>query len=198
MSKLTRATILDAIQRLAQAGQSEVSSSDVINVTYGSSATVRRHLDALLGDGQLTRSGNARASRYRLTEVVTAPNATPTEDRSVGLHPVWSPAAVELGRKLDVALAACDPVTYRRAFVEGYVPNDTWLMPRSLAEELHRDASLRERLPAGTYARNVLEQLRIDLSWSSSRLEGNRYTLREAEELFKRESVGSDIDAVML
>jgi fido (protein-threonine AMPylation protein) len=198
MSRLTRTIVLDAIQRLAQAGQSEVSSSDVINVTYGSSATVRRHLDALLADGQLTRSGHARATRYRLTEVAAVPNAAPAEDRSVGSRPVWSPAAVELGRKLDVALAARDPVTYRRAFVEGYVPNETWLMPRSLAEELHRDASLRERLPAGTYARKVLEQLLIDLSWSSSRLEGNRYTLLATEELFNRGIAGSDTDAVML
>lgn len=29
--------------------------------------------------------------------------------------------------------------------------------------------------PAGTYARDILNRLLIDLSWSSSRLEGNTY-----------------------
>nr|NMG00384.1 Fic family protein [Aromatoleum toluolicum] len=95
-------------------------------------------------------------------------------------------------------LAARDPVTYRREFVESYVPNESWLMPQALAKELYLSGRLREQQPAGTYARKVLEQLLIDLAWSSSRLEGNRYTLLATEELFKRGTAGSDADAVML
>ena len=38
----------------------------------------------------------------------------------------------------------------------------------------------------------------IDLSWSSSRLEGNRYTLLDTEELFKSGAAATDSDAVML
>lgn len=58
--------------------------------------------------------------------------------------------------------------------------------------------------PAGTYARQVLEQLLIDLSWSSSRLEGNRLTRLDTEELFKAGAAGAvgttsgDRDVVML
>lgn len=52
--------------------------------------------------------------------------------------------------------------------------------------------------PAGTYARKVLEPLLIDLSWSSSRLEGNRYSLLATEELFKSGAAAGDMDAVML
>ncbi|KAG1244050.1 hypothetical protein G6F65_022025 [Rhizopus arrhizus] len=52
--------------------------------------------------------------------------------------------------------------------------------------------------PAGTYARRVLEPLLLDLSWSSSRLEGNRYSLLATQELFKRGAAGTDLDAVML
>jgi fido (protein-threonine AMPylation protein) len=43
-----------------------------------------------------------------------------------------------------------------------------------------------------------LEQLLIDLSWSSSYLEGNRYTLLDTEELFKSGAAATDSDAVML
>ncbi len=40
---------------------------------------------------------------------------------------------------------------------------------------------MRGQQPAGTYARKVLEPFLIDLSWSSSRLEGNRYTLLDTK-----------------
>ncbi|WP_332309093.1 Fic family protein [Candidatus Burkholderia verschuerenii] len=78
------------------------------------------------------------------------------------------------------------------------MPNESWLMPRELAESLYRDGRLREQQPAGTYARKVLEQLLIDLSWSSSHLEGNRFSLLATEELFRRGTAGDDADAVML
>ena len=198
MSKLAPEDVLDAVRRLTRAGQAEVSSTDVIRATQGSSATVRRHLDLLCATGQLARSGKARATRYRPVDTAAAAGAVAQETTSTGPSPVWSPAAVELGRRLDVPLAARDPVTYRREFVDEYVPNKTWLMPQDLAEALYRDGRLREQQPAGTYARKVLEQLLIDLSWSSSRLEGNRYSLLATEDLFKSGTAGSDADAVML
>lgn len=197
MSKVTPAIVIDAMRRLEQAGQSEVSSTDVIRATQGSSATVRRHLDALCASGQITRSGQARATRYRLIEKAAAIQTAPNE-RFFSASPAWSRASVELGRKLDLPLAARDPVTYQRKFVEDYVPNQSWLMPQGLAEKLCRDGRLREQQPAGTYARKVLEQLLIDLSWSSSRLEGNRFTLLATEQLFKRGTADGDLDAVML
>jgi fido (protein-threonine AMPylation protein) len=201
MSKVTPKSVLDAIRHLAAAGQQEVSSTDIIFATQGSSATVRRHLDALCAGGQLTRSGQARATRYRLTDAASTEKPAITElppELEARLHPTWSAAAVELNKKLDVPLAARDPVTYRREFVDSYVPNESWLVPKSLAEELYRSGSMKEQLPAGTYAREVLEQLLIDLSWSSSRLEGNPYTMLATEELFKKGTAGDDANAVML
>ena len=41
------------------------------------------------------------------------------------------------------------------------------------------------KLPAGTYVRQVLDRLLIDLSWNSSRLEGNTYSLLETQRLFE-------------
>ena len=89
-------------------------------------------------------------------------------------------------------------MTYQRSFVDRYVPNATWLMPQALADELYHAGRLQQQQPAATYARKVLEQLLIDLSWSSSRLEGNTYSLLATEELFKRGTTGTDADAVML
>ncbi len=39
--------------------------------------------------------------------------------------------------------------------------------------------------PAGTYARQIYSRLLIDLSWNSSRLEGNTYSLLETERLLE-------------
>ena len=39
--------------------------------------------------------------------------------------------------------------------------------------------------PAGTYARQILNRLLIDLSWNSSRLEGNTYSLLDTERLLE-------------
>lgn len=57
---------------------------------------------------------------------------------------------------------------------------------------------MRGQQPAGTYARKVLEPLLIDLSWSSSRLEGNRYTLLDTKKLFESGAQHGDVDTVML
>ena len=39
--------------------------------------------------------------------------------------------------------------------------------------------------PAGTYARQILNRLLIDLSWNSSRLEGNIYSLLDTRRLIE-------------
>jgi hypothetical protein len=49
--------------------------------------------------------------------------------------------------------------------------------------------------PAGTYARDILNRLLIDLSWSSSRLEGNTYSLLDTRELIEKGTVAPGKDA---
>lgn len=201
MNVTTPDDTFDAIRRLTQAGKTEISSTDIAEATNGSVATIRRHLEALRSIGKVTRSGAARATRYRLVEANDVAQSTAASARGeteARLTPAWSPQAIELRKKLDVPLGARHPVTYGREFVERYVPNESWLMPQALAEELYQSGRLQGQQPAGTYARKVLEQLLIDLSWSSSRLEGNRYSLLATEELFRRGAVGTDADAVML
>ncbi|SHM96735.1 Fic/DOC family protein [Rhizobacter sp. OV335] len=52
--------------------------------------------------------------------------------------------------------------------------------------------------PAGSYARKVLAPWRVDLSWSSAQLEGNRCSRLDTEALFRSGVMGTHIDAVML
>jgi fido (protein-threonine AMPylation protein) len=201
-SKLSPFKVLKAIQGMAEAGYGAVSSTDVIEAivegNQGSSATVRRHLNALCEEGLLVRYGRARATRYSLVQhVIESPSAEygPAEPR---VQPQWSPQSISLLHKLNKPLAARNPVTYQRDFVDAYVPNTSCLIPRPLADRLVQAGRLRDQQPAGTYARKVLEQLLIDLSWASSRLEGNQYSLLATAELFRRGNVDGDADAVML
>lgn len=87
---------------------------------------------------------------------------------------------------------------HQRVLIDSYVPNKSFLQSEALARSLVAEGRMRGQQPAGVYARRVLAPLLIDLSWSSSRLEGNRYSLLATEELFKRGTSGGDLDAVML
>jgi fido (protein-threonine AMPylation protein) len=69
------------------------------------------------------------------------------------------------------------PVGYDRGFVDAYRPGKTWYLPRQLREQLHEMGRTPDGArPAGTYAREIFSRLLVDLSWASSRLEGNTYT----------------------
>jgi len=214
--------VLTALERLHQQGSPWVSSSTLTTFLPDASwATVKRRLQVLLQSGQVISAGRARATRYRLVKHAAnpyAPNAyikpytlaepTPSYPLPVGAaprvpsinasSPAWSSASLVLQQSLHRPLAMRDFVTYRREFVEDYVPNVSTLLPATLANALMQEGRMQGQQPAGTYARKVLEPLLIDLSWSSSRLEGNRYTLLATEELFKTGWRAGDMDAVML
>jgi hypothetical protein len=50
--------------------------------------------------------------------------------------------------------------------------------------------------PAGTFARDILNRLLIDLAWSSSRLEGNTYSRLETERLIEQGHAAAGKDAL--
>ena len=198
--KLQAADILNAIKALQEEGHDSASSSEIHARVGGSYATVGRLLDALVRDSALIRRGKARATRYFLpsvsehvTEVAHAADHVPAT-----VSPGWSALARDVFERLDRPLGARQPITYQRRLVDDYVPNESFLLPRALAEALAQEGRMHDQQPAGTYARRVLEQLLIDLSWSSSRLEGNTYSLLATELLFKSGAPPTDPEGVML
>ena len=78
------------------------------------------------------------------------------------------------------------PVGYNQEFLRSYEPNKTFYLAPGQREKLLEIGRVEavER-PAGTYARNILNRLLIDLSWNSSRLEGNTYSLLETQRLIE-------------
>lgn len=148
--------------------------------------TLLRRLDKLVEQGIVTTSGRTRATLYRLAEVP----AQPTEEKDKAANGAEAdiiPLSEE-GREILAAVsrptAVRHPVGYNIDFLRGYRPNvDSYLSPedkRKLAE-LGKTARLDQ--PAGTYAKEILQRLLIDLSWNSSRLEGNTYSLLDTQQL---------------
>ena len=95
-------------------------------------------------------------------------------------------------------MAARGPTSYQREFVDHYLPNESWLMPLDVAEELCRLGRRGKASPADTEARDSFAQSLVDLAWNTSRLQGNRYSLHAAEELLNGGSIRCDVDTVML
>jgi len=180
--------ILTLLESLHAQGHEAVSPGQIKKQLGESRATINRYLKQLVDDKKLVSSGKGPATKYRLpaTHVTAVVEAVEATDRAQAfLSPTLSPEALELRVKLSQPLGARPHVSYQRKFVDDYAPNTSSLLPRSLAEALYAEGRMTGQQPAATYARKVLEQLLIDLSWASSRLEGNRYSLLETQELFK-------------
>lgn len=87
---------------------------------------------------------------------------------------------------INQPLGARKPVGYQREFLNAYTPNKTWYLPEPLRRQLHKMGDTKQtELPAGTYGRAILNRLLIDLSWASSYLEGNTYSLLDTRELIE-------------
>jgi predicted DNA-binding protein len=88
-----------------------------------------------------------------------------------------------------------DPVGYQRDFLERYEPGTTWYLPGETRERLHEMGRTPDPdRPAGTYAREIMERLLVDLAWASSRLEGNTYSRLDTQNLieFGQQAQGTD------
>lgn len=161
--------------------------------------TLQRWLARLVDDGRLVAEGKARARRYRALPRASAstPVATATGP-AIPLSPPGHDILANVGRPL----AQRQPVGYRRAMLDDYQPNLTFFLPRNLRTHLHDiGRSPVESRPAGTYARQVLDRLLIDLSWASSRLEGNTYSRLDTQNLiqFGQAAAGKDhLEAQMI
>jgi Fic family protein len=153
--------------------------------------TLQRRLDRLVKDKKIAPQGEGRARRYRaiFQEWPREPSIVLREEPETdGL----STAAREIRTYIRQPLAKREPVIYRGEFLDAYQPNRTFYLPERLRDELGRIGQVgMEALPAGTHVRQVMGRLLIDLSWNSSRLEGNTYTLLETQRLLE---LGEDAD----
>ena len=101
-------------------------------------------------------------------------------------HDWLSAEAMEIRSIIQLPFSQRTPVGYQGSFLKAYKPNTTFYLPESLRQELQSIGQVgMGELPAGTYLRQVMDRLLIDLSWNSSRLEGNTYSLLETQRLLE-------------
>ncbi len=192
----------EALLRLVLAAGAPLQPGALQQILQTSRPTINRVLRDLQASGFLERLGDGRSTRYMATDAAKAAlGALPSPPTPAGAGLLqWSPAALPLAETLRAPLGTRTPVGFESSFVGSYIPNQSSLLPPQLAIDLFSAGRSRDQLPAGTYVREVLEQLLIDLSWSSSRLEGNNKSLLDTKELFELgEQAGPmDEDTLML
>ncbi len=134
--------------------------------------TLQYRLRHLVNAGRLHRTGERRAVKYQV--------GAPGQASSAGnadFVPVTAPV-VEIQVYVRQPQTKRKPVGYNRDFPGAYYPNGSAYFTASERDHLCTVGSpLSGGLPAGTYAKQILGRLLIDLSWNSSRLEGNTYSL---------------------
>ncbi len=90
-----------------------------------------------------------------------------------------------------------NPVGYDVDMLRRYEPGATWYLPEEDRFRLHElGRSPDPDHPAGTFARAILERLLIDLSWSSSHLEGNTYSRLDTQNLIQYGQTVAGADAL--
>lgn len=161
----------------------------------------QRRLEVLIENRQLSAKGHGRGRRYWLRNDNTLyPTAVPpkieqTREPSDKDYPLLSTSGLEIREIIQEPSSRRTPVGFNREFLDTYRPNVSAYLPENIRRHLLEIGRSRdEQRPAGTYARQIYNRLLIDLSWNSSRLEGNTYSLLETERLLAlgESAVGRD------
>jgi hypothetical protein len=120
-------------------------------------------------------NGEGRWAKYRIPDVVAggtpakAAVLTDVEDSAISL----SGARKSVGNYVRQVPEHRKPVGYDREFLDNYRPNvSSYLTERDRAHSAAVGRPQIAEQPAGTYAKQILSRLPIDLAWNSSRLEG--------------------------
>jgi hypothetical protein len=149
--------------------------------------TLQRRLERLVAEGRLRTAGQGRACHYCLVSEETPSLMLAEEPARFRVSKEWlSPEARVLREHLRKPPGDRMPVGYQGGFLEAYQPNGTFYLPADLRTDLAQIGRVGiAELPAGTHLRQVMNRLLIDLSWNSSRLEGNTYSLLETQRLLE-------------
>lgn len=178
-------TVLEAIGRFPDgAGIDQI---EAALLTAPTRRTLQRWLTILIDQGRLRKEGRGRATRYRRGKIVRLAAHHIVEVKGTARLEILIPLS-DAGREIEALvrqpIQTRIPVGYNRAFLDNYRPNESFYLPATLRTELFaRGQAAHAEQPAGTYARQLAHRLLIDLSWNSSRLEGNTYSLLETERL---------------
>lgn len=161
-------------------------SVDTINIELGKilhRRTLQRRLKHLVEKKEIVKKGSGPSTRYRIPVVHDVSAIEQITLKTEAEAELYVPLSIE-GEKLKEAVSLPvqqrQSVGYNQDFINLYQPNKTYYLPKKVRQHLFEIGhSMSEVSPAGTYALQIFNRLLIDLTWNSSRLEGNTYSLLE-------------------
>ncbi len=147
---------------------------------YINNKTLQRRLSSLLRAGRIVKSGNKKAAKYYPVTLQHKFKGRNDQNKD-NIFSQESKNALDF---LQSSIHYRTIVSYKKSYIEQYVPNETDYVSKELREVLFREGKrYNSALAAGTYARQICQRLLIDLSYNSSRLEGNTYSMLDTQKL---------------
>lgn len=135
--------------------------------------SIRRWLSEMVTEGVVDKIGCRKSTRYQLHSNQKSYQAS-----------CYGPKSLKIIEQVQRPIYERKPTTYSDHWIEAYQPNVTFYLPledQIRLETVGRRAKRED--PAGTYAHQIFNRLLIDLSYNSSRLEGNTYSLLDTQRL---------------
>lgn len=170
-----------AVLRALQSHKHAISLPELLTLlpTDYAERSVRRWLAELADEGKVAKSGQKRGTRYQSVENRRTQEVT--QQKPLNIFNSSSINALEYVRQ---PIYKRKPTTYNQLLFDSYQPNQTgYFKPEKTEELVERGQRGSNQEPAGTYARRIYDRLLIDLSYHSSRLEGNTYSLIDTKRL---------------
>ena len=142
--------------------------------------TLRRWLAEWVEQGELNREGEKKGTRYQWGQAPDSSAPLPSPEQGL----IFSTVNQLLLERVTAPLYTRTPVTYVQAWVDNYIPNQTYYLTSEQRAYLHQQTT-RTGIQgmAGTYIQKIFNRMLIDLSYHSARLEGNTYSIADTEQL---------------
>jgi hypothetical protein len=162
--------------------------------------TLQRRMKDLQADGYVSTEGEKRNTKYYVnkdknvlknvskdSDKDSPSQGIQTNNENKDSHPIFSSAAMSQLSYLDTPSYARKKSSYQFALVDDYIPNQSHYVPKPMrARLLEAGKRFDHKVAAGTYAKNISQRLLIDLSYNSSRLEGNTYSKLDTQRLIEQ------------
>jgi len=134
--------------------------------------TLRRWLAEMIEERLVEKLGQKRGTKYKVKPF-------PRKHTSC-----FGPESEKVIKLVQRPLYECSPVSYANIWIDTYRPNISLYIPLNIRSQLYKAGKRSKNAePAGTYAHQIFSRLLIDLSYNSSRLEGNTYSLLDTKRL---------------
>jgi len=197
MPRISESVIAEELSRIvellrkATSGLNRSGLGEAYRIAHASelpARTLQRRLERLVVEGTVRPEGEGRRTVYRLKDEAG-------ESLTSGAIPKLSARGVRLRALVSRPTEERGSVGYDIEWLRAYTPAKTWYLSTADRAELRAvGITPDDDRPGGTFARDILSRLLIDLSWSSSRLEGNTYTRLDTQNLleFGQKAEGKD------